>query len=178
AMLIATGKRAGLGFTTWERTPIQKGDLVYLEMGGSYKRYNACLSRPAALGQPGDMAMRLVEASREALERAIAAVRPGTTSAEVDRAARDYLAKQGLSEHFKHRTGYMIAIGFPPDWGEGRIVSINEGDQTILEPGMVFHLVPDLRVDGEMGTMYSDTVVVTETGHEVLSNYPTELAIR
>ncbi|MEE9199740.1 MAG: Xaa-Pro peptidase family protein [Dehalococcoidia bacterium] len=178
AMLIATGRRAGLGFTTWERAPIQRGDLVYLEMGGSYKRYNGCLSRAAALGEPSDMAKRLVEGSREALERAVSAVRPGVTSAEVDRAARDYLANQGLSEHFKHRTGYFIGIGFPPDWGEGRIASINEGDPTVLEPGMVFHLIPDLRIDGEMGTLYSDTVLVTEGGHEVLSNYPRELVIK
>ena len=178
AMLIATGKRGGLGFTTWDRTPINKGDLLFLEMGGTYTRYNACLSRGVVVGQPSDMAKRLCEASRGALERATEAIKPGATSAQVDRAARGYIEKQGLSEHFRHRCGYLIGIGFPPDWGEGRIMSIIENDETPLEPGLVFHLVPDLKIDGEIGVIYSDTVLVTETGHELLTNYSRDLVIK
>ena len=178
AMLVATGSRGGLGFTTWERNPINRGDLLYLEMGGSYRRYNACLSRGVVVGEPSDLAKRLADASRGALERAIEAMKPGASSASVDRAARGYMESLGLSEHFQHRCGYLIGVGFPPDWGEGRIMSLIENDETPLEPGLVFHLVPDVKIDGEIGVIYSDTVLVTESGPEVLSDFPRDLVIK
>ena len=177
AMLVATGRRTGQAFATWHRTPIRQGDLLALEMGGSYMRYNACLSRGAVVGRPSSMAEKLADGSREALQRSLDAVKPGATSGDVDYAARNYLNRQGLGEYFKHRTGYMIGIGFPPDWGEGRIMSINENDPTLLEPGMVFHLIPDVRIDGEIGIIYSDTVLVTHGGHEVLTTYLKDLII-
>ena len=178
AILVATGSRTGLGFATWERTPISRGDLIYLEVGGTYKRYNAAMSRGVAVGEPSDLAKRLADGSRGALERAIEAMQPGATSAAVDRAARGYMEQQGLADYFRHRCGYLIGIGFPPDWGEGRLMSIIENDDTPLEPGLVFHLVPDVRIDGEIGVIYSDTVLVTESGPEVLTDFPRDLVIK
>ena len=178
AMLVATGARGGIGFTTWERTPINRGDLLFLEMGGTYKRYNAAMSRGVVVGEPSDLAKRLAEASRGALERAIEAMQPGATSASVDRAARGYMEEKGLGEHFQHRCGYLIGIGFPPDWGEGRLMSIIENDDTPLEPGLVFHLVPDVKIDGEIGVIYSDTILVTDSGPEVLTDFPRDLVIK
>ena len=105
-------------------------------------------------------------------------MQPGATSASVDRAARGYMEEKGLGEHFQHRCGYLIGIGFPPDWGEGRLMSIIENDETLLEPGLVFHLVPDVRIDGEIGVIYSDTILVTESGPEVLTDFPRDLVIK
>jgi Xaa-Pro aminopeptidase len=40
---------------------------------------------------------------------------------------------------------------------------------------MCFHLIPDLKATGEGGVVFSETVVVTETGWEPLSTYPQEI---
>ena len=117
----------------------------------------------------------MTEASRDALEAGKAATRAGVTSHEVDRAARDVIAKAGFAEGFEHRLGYSIGIGFPPDWGEGRIMSINENDPTILEPGMCFHYIPDIKFPHEGGVVFSESLVVTETGYELLSHYSKEI---
>ena len=105
-------------------------------------------------------------------------MRAGVTSHEVDRAARTVMARAGFGEYFVHRTGYSIGIGLPPDWGEGRIMSINEHDQTVLEPGMCFHLIPDLKVAHQGGVVFSESIVVTERGHEPLTDFPQEIFFR
>ena len=104
--------------------------------------------------------------------------RAGVTSHEVDHAARTVMRKAGYAAAFDHRTGYSIGIGFPPDWGEGRIMSINEHDPTVLEPGMCFHYIPDLKLTHEGGVVFSESLVVTDTGYELLSDYPQEIFYR
>jgi Xaa-Pro aminopeptidase len=174
----AAGPAAGLGFECARRRPIRKDDVVYMEAGGTHNRYNCMLSRTVIVGHPDPKWIAMAEASRDALEAAMAAMRPGVTSHEVDRAARAAIGKAGFARYLTHRTGYSIGIGLPPDWGEGRIISINENDPTVLEAGMCFHLIPDLKVVHEGGVVFSEAVVVTERGHERLTSFAREIFLR
>jgi Xaa-Pro dipeptidase len=172
------GPAAGLGFECARRRPIRKDDVVYMEAGGTHNRYNCMLSRTVMVGRPEPRWIAMAEASRDALNAAKGAMRAGVTSHEVDRAARTVMTKAGFGEYFMHRTGYSIGIGLPPDWGEGRIMSINENDPTVLEAGMCFHLIPDLKVVHQGGVVFSECVVVTERGHEMLTDYPQDIIFR
>ena len=150
-------------------------DVVYMEAGGTHNRYNCMLSRTVIVGNPDPKWARMAEASRDALEAAKAATRAGVTSHEVDLAGRNVMRKAGFADGFEHRLGYSIGIGFPPDWGEGRIMSINENDPLVLEPGMCFHYIPDLKFPHQGGVVFSECLSVTETGYELLSDYPSEI---
>jgi Xaa-Pro dipeptidase len=169
------GAPAGLGFECAMRRAIQPNDVVYMEAGATHNRYNCMLSRTVIVGKPDPRWVAMCEASRDGLNAAKAKIRAGVTSAEVDFACREVIRRAGFAQYFTHRTGYSIGIGFPPDWGEGRIMSINEGDPTVLEAGMCFHLIPDLKATGEGGVVFSEAVVVTETGWDPLSAYPQEI---
>ena len=172
------GPAAGLGFECARRRPIRKDDVVYMEAGGTHNRYNCMLSRTVIVGQPDRKWIAMAEASRDALDAATASMRAGVTSHEVDRAARAAMGRAGFGQYFMHRTGYSIGIGLPPDWGEGRIMSLNENDPTVLEAGMCFHLIPDLKVAHEGGVVFSESVVVTERGYERLTDFPREIFFR
>ncbi|MSP90048.1 MAG: aminopeptidase P family protein [Alphaproteobacteria bacterium] len=172
ALQVCSGEEAGLSFETWGRRRIRENDCVYMEMGGTYRRYNIAMSRTVLVGRPDPRLKKMAEVSRDALAAARAKFKPGATSGEVDKAARDLISQAGLADAFKHRTGYSIGIGYPPDWGEGRLQSIKEGDPTVLEPGMVFHLIPDLKLAGLGGAVCSETLLVTDKGHEALTPYP------
>lgn len=172
------GPAAGLGFECARRRPIRRDDVVYMEAGGTHNRYNCMLSRTVIVGKPDAKLIAAAVASRDALNAAKAAIRPGVTSHEVDLAARTVMRQAGFAKYFMHRTGYSIGIGVPPDWGEGRIMSINENDRTVLEVGMCFHLIPDLKIVHEGGAVFSESLVVTESGHALLSQFPQELAHR
>jgi Xaa-Pro aminopeptidase len=172
------GPAAGLGFECARRRPIAQDDVVYMEAGGTHNRYNCMLSRTVIVGKPDPRWMAMAEASRDALNAAKAAIRAGVTSHEVDLAARSVMRTAGFARYFMHRTGYSIGIGVPPDWGEGRIMSINANDPTVLEPGMCFHLIPDLKVARQGGVVLSESVAVTATGHELLTDFPQEIVVR
>ena len=96
----------------------------------------------------------------------------------MDKACRGTIAKAGFGRYFTHRTGYSIGIAFPPDWGEGHIMSLKDGEQMVLRERMTFHMVPATLVYGQHGIGVSETVLVTRDGCEVLGDSPRELAIK
>jgi Xaa-Pro dipeptidase len=114
----------------------------------------------------------------EALETIIGAIRPGVTSGSVDEAGRGVVERAGLAEHWLHRTGYSIGVGFPPGWGEGHIFDLKPKDDRRLAAGMTFHLVPLLLLPGTGAMGFSETVLVTRTGCEVLTRVPRRLLVR
>ncbi|MBL8669424.1 MAG: aminopeptidase P family protein [Alphaproteobacteria bacterium] len=178
ALQVCSGEEGGLAFETWGRRQIKADDCVYMEMGGTFMRYNTMLSRTVLVGKPDPKLKTMAEVSRDALAAARAVFKPGATSGQVDFAAREVIRKAGLADAFLHRTGYSIGIGYPPDWGEGRLMSLREGDPLVLEPGMVFHLIPDLKLGGLGGAVFSECLIVTETGHEVLTPFSYEIVQR
>jgi Xaa-Pro dipeptidase len=167
---VISGERSGLPHGTWEGRELREGDIVFLEFSGCIKRYAAAMMRTAFLGSPPDSVRGRAAAVIDGLEAAIAHIRPGVTSGEVDHACRTAILKHGFGDH-THETGYSIGVCYPPGWNESHIMNLHPGDQTVLRPNMVFHLVPSLIVpelNGHVG--FSETVVVTEDGCEVLTD--------
>lgn len=175
--IVTSGPRSGIAHTTYLRRTIEPGDAILLEFGGCWHRYFGPLMRTVLVGEVPAEAERMTQVCIDALDAAIAAIRPGRTSHEVDKAARDVIEAAGFADNYRKRLGYSVGVGFAPDWGEGHIVHLNENDPAVLEPGMVFHMPPALRRYAQWGVGMSETVLVTETGCEVLTNFPRE-AIR
>jgi Xaa-Pro dipeptidase len=173
--IVTSGWRSGIPHSTYARRRLEPADTVLLEITGTHHRYVAPLMRTAVVGQatPGvrDMA-RLV---LEGLDAAIDAIRPGVTAGQVDDACRGIMERAGRYENFRKRTGYSVGFGFPPSWNEGHIVSLRKGETAVLEPGMVFHVPVALREYGVSTVGLSETVLVTDTGREVLTRFPREL---
>ncbi|WP_414973787.1 hypothetical protein [Cereibacter sphaeroides] len=84
----------------------------------------------------------------------------------------------GYTAAFRKRIGYSMGAAFAPDWGEGAILSLFTGVDRLLEPGMVFHLPATLRSYGDYTVGASETVILTETGIEVLSTLPRQMRVR
>jgi Xaa-Pro dipeptidase len=176
---VISGERSGLPHATWEGRELRDGDIIFLEFSGCVKRYSAANMRTGFIGDPPVAVTSRADAVIDALESAIAAIRPGATSGEVDAVARKAITSRGLDSH-THETGYSIGICYPPGWNESHIMNLRPGDDTVLRPNMVFHLVPSLIVPELKGHVgFSETVLVTETGCEVLTDkiVPRELQI-
>lgn len=172
---VASGPRSALGHATWSAREIAAGDVVFLEVSGTVRRYSAALMRSVVAGAP-DPRQRAIEAAlAAALERAIAAMVPGAPAEAVDAACRAPVEEAGFGDYFTHRAGYSIGVNFPPDWGEGHIASLRAGARFPLAAGMVFHVIPAVLVPGEYGIGMSETVLVTEHGGEPLGSLPRTL---
>jgi Xaa-Pro dipeptidase len=175
---VTSGYRSGIAHTTFARQKIRRGDAVLIELGGLHRRYTNALMRSAVVGPPSDLVRRMYDACSRALDAAIAATRPGVTSGSLHDACQRVIDEAGFEPNFRKRLGYSLGIGFAPGWGEGSFLELSRGDQTRLEAGMVFHMPPALRVYPEVGVGCSETVLVTEDGVEVLSDFPRDLAVR
>lgn len=177
APIAVSGERTAVTFAMWRRRTLVKGDVLFLETGGCIDRYHGLLARCAVLGKPTDEMRRMADAIIGGLNGAIAAIKPGATSGDCDHACRGAITKAGYGERFVHRTAYAVGIGFPPNWAEGKTLSLRKDDPTPLQPGMTFHIVPSV-FGGEFGMCFSETVLVTETGSEVITQFPRELLVR
>ena len=104
-------------------------------------------------------------------------MKPGTPAEDVDHAARKVIDDAGYGDKFRHKAGYSIGIALPPDWSEARTMMLRGGEKRALQPGMVYHFLPAVFEYREYGVGLSETVLITEDGHEVLTDYPRELHV-
>jgi Xaa-Pro dipeptidase len=171
---ITAGRRSALAHATWLDKTLVGGDVVFLEMGANVRHYDAALARTGIVGPPSEALRRAADASLAGLMAALATVRAGIPACEVYKATREAIAKEGCEPYFLHRAGYGIGIEFLT-WIERGGVSLDASSQTMLQPNMTLHLVPYLLVPGLGSVGFSETVCVTDTGCDVLTQCPRAL---
>jgi Xaa-Pro aminopeptidase len=167
--LIASGANsANPHHVSGDRVPAQ-GDMVFLDLGGAYKKYWSDITRTICIGTPTEKMREAYKQVQEAQELAKAAVRPGVPAEEVHRVAYNHLAQKGLEKYFIHRTGHGMGL----DGHE--LPSINFGNKMLLEPGMVFSVEPGVYFPGEFGIRIEDSVVVSEKGYQSFNHFRHDL---
>jgi Xaa-Pro aminopeptidase len=155
---------------------LRPGDFMHIEFGGQFKRYCSTIARHFAMGEPSARARELHDVTHRSCQVAISMMRPGVRCEDVYKASVDVIREAGLERYNLHTTGYGIAPGFPPSWGE----SINLFDKSdhVLQAGMVLSVEPPIFIHEErLGARLIDCVIVHDEGAEVLSKYPSELSV-
>lgn len=175
---VTSGPRSMIGHATWEGRTIQPGEHVFLEMAGCMRRYHTAMMRTVVLGEQS-AAMQSAEATMlEALDAVHDLVRPGVMVTDVEKCVRDIVSHNDVGAKLITRVGYSIGIAFAPSWDEGYIMSLKQGDETVLRPGMTFHLIPWMwGVEGNKACGISDTILVTEEGCESFFTLPKEMTV-
>lgn len=173
--LLPSGSDAAAPHLTWDDRPFRKGEGTFFEIAGAHRRYHCPLSRTIFLGEPSDKFKRADQALTEALEAGLITAQPGTTCAELANTMNGILDKAGFSRQGA-RCGYPIGLSYPPDWGE-RTMSLRDSDQTILQEGMTFHLMPGLWFE-DWGLETTESVVITRHGAKTLCDFPRHLFIK
>ncbi|WP_299518448.1 M24 family metallopeptidase [uncultured Serinicoccus sp.] len=163
--MLPSGETAGTPHLTWVEEPLRHGEATTVELAGVHRRYHVPLARTVSLGPPPARLAQTAEATGLGLEQALAAMRPGSTTADVHAAFTRTISRFGLSK--ESRIGYSIGIGYPPDWGE-RTVSLRAEDHTVLTPGMCFHVILGMWMDS-WGYETSESVLVTDGPPELLA---------
>ncbi|HET8825570.1 MAG TPA: Xaa-Pro peptidase family protein [Terriglobales bacterium] len=167
--IIAGGKRSTLPHGRASSAPIPDEGFVVCDFGVILSGYCSDMTRTLHVGRPSAGARRVYEAVREAQQAALEAVRPGKIVGEVDAAARKLLHKRGLGKYFTHSTGHGLGLEIH------EAPRVAAGQTEILRPGVVITVEPGVYLPGQFGVRIEDTVVVTETGCEILTECPKEL---
>ena len=163
------GRRSAWAHAVAHNIRFEPGDMLVSETAAPVWGYNAELERGMVVGEPTGEQRRLFEHTVAAQQVAFDALRPGVTCADVDRAVLDYFDENGIRDLWRQHTGHGIGLR------NHEAPFLDVGDDTPVEPGMVFTIEPGVYREGLGGFRHSDTVVVTDDGLELLTDYPRDL---
>lgn len=167
--IILAGPRGSMPHEFSSYRPFEVGDLTWhcwLISSWGYWSENV---RSLVVGEVSDMHQRMLDAARVSFELGKEQVRPGNEVRNVFAAVHGHLKKtapEGTMLISRSGHGSGLEYHEPP--------FVEATDTTVLAPGMVLTVEPGVFLPGVGGATFSDTLVVTETGHEVLTQYPTE----
>jgi Xaa-Pro aminopeptidase len=169
--IIAGGTRSALPHGRASQSVLPLKGFVVCDFGVILAGYCSDMTRTFHLGHPQRETGKVYEAVREAQQAALDAVKPGATIGEVDRAARKWLQKLNLARFFTHSTGHGLGLEIH------EAPRVAAGQQETLRPGMVITIEPGVYLPGKFGVRIEDTVVVTDSGCEILTPCPRDLVV-
>ena len=149
----------------------QRADPVYFCFCNmaQFKQYKLGFDRMFHIGEVRDDAARVQQAAIDAQQAAIASIRPGIEAQEVAAAANEIYAERGYETGY--RTGRSIGVAYL------EAPELKTGDSTVLQPGMTFAVDGGISIDGVTAGRIGDSVVVTETGFDYITDYPRTLLV-
>lgn len=154
---------------------LRPGDPVYYDILHSYMGYRTCYYRCFSIGYGSRAMVDAYKRCRDYLDAAIELIRPGRTTAEVaavwPRAQEFGFPSEEAAFALQYGHGIGLAIWEKPVIS--RLVSLEHPME--LKPGMVFALETFWpSTDGWSAARIEEEIVVTETGHEVITRFPAE----
>jgi Xaa-Pro aminopeptidase len=167
-IIVAGGHRSAMPHGTASGRIIEAGDLVTLDFGALVDGYHADMTRAVAVGEIDSELRRMYDAVLEAERAAVAALRPGVEGAAVDALARRILASHGLEQFFTHSLGHGVGTQIHEE------PRLSRRSTDVLAPGMVVTVEPGVYINGKGGVRIEDLCLITESGHERLSQSPTD----
>lgn len=173
---LVSGERSGFSHGAPTERRLRRGDSVNVEYGAAYRRYASTIGRQFSLGQPAARLREIYDVVRRACDACIAEIRDGVPAVVPHEAARRTIGEAGLEHGRVHTSGYGLAAGFPPTWGEP--MHMIGGSSYILRAGMVVTVEPPVFLGEErIGARIIDNVLVTESGCELLSRCSRDLIV-
>jgi Xaa-Pro dipeptidase len=163
------GRNAAMPHTLAGNIVFEPGDVLVTEATAPLWGYHSELERTMVIGPPSDEHKRLFEHMLALQDLAVDAIRPGRSCADVDNDVRAYYEEHELWDNWRHHAGHCIGLRYH----EGPF--LDRGDQTTIEPGMVFTVEPGLYDPALGGFRHSDTIAVTPDGVDWLTDYPRDL---
>jgi len=161
--IVASGPNAALPHAVPTGRPVGKGEPLLFDWGARLKGYCSDISRTIVLGEPDSTFQTVYQVVRDAQLKAIESIRPGISSQEVDRVARDHITAKGFGDYFGHGLGHGVGLATheKPHLSPMRPMELEVGMVTTVEPGIY--------IPGWGGVRLENMVVVETEGATVLN---------
>lgn len=163
------GPMSALPHAVTQSITLKKGDTLVTGADATVFGYHSELERTMFVQEVSKEQEKYFHLMVEAQNVAFRTIRPGIPASEVEKEVQRYFQESGVTSLTRHHTGHAIGLL------NHEAPFFDLGDQTILQPGMIFSVEPGIYVEGLGGFRHSETILVTETGMEMLTYYPRDL---
>ncbi len=169
--IMQSGKDASMVHRRTSVKTLKKFDPVYFCFCNmaQFKQYKLGFDRMFHIGDVTEKDREVQLAAIEAQQAAIAAIRPGVLAEDVAAAANEVYRERGYETGY--RTGRSIGVAYL------EAPELKEGDKTVLQSGMTFAVDGGISVDGITAGRIGDSIVVTDSGSEYITQYPREILL-
>lgn len=167
--IVAAGPRSALPHARPTSRRLSESDFTLIDWGVNSGLYMSDLTRIIVTGRISPKLRKIYGVVLKAQLAAIDSIRPGMTGEQVDSVARRIITRAGFGKAFGHGLGHGTGL----EIHEAPRLAV--GHKTELRPGMIVTVEPGVYVPGWGGVRIEDDVLVTRTGHEVLSDVPKQL---
>lgn len=166
-----------------DKRPLQQGDIVNIDVSCIVDGFFGDSSRMVIIGPTSEEKKRVVDVSYECLNRSIKVCKPGAEIWEIGKAIEDY-ARAHKCSVVNQFVGHGVGIAFH----EAPEIPHHYNDIRIpMAPGMTFTIEPMINAgvregiidpvdgwtvrtkDGKPSAQWEHTILITETGHEILT---------
>ena len=162
---------------------LKKGDIINIDITVIKDGFHGDTSKMFFIGKPSVLAERLVKTAEECLYKGIELVKPGVHLGDIGHVIQTHAENNRFSV-VREYCGHGIGEGFHED---PQVLHYGTpGTKEILEPGMCFTIEPMINAgkrhskvlpdewtvvtkDRKLSAQFEHTLLVTETGHEVLT---------
>lgn len=169
-VMFHAGRRSAYPHAYNHNRALKIGDVIATNGSTRIGGYKNHLERTMILGEPDERQRKYFDLMLKTQDAAFEAMKPGVTAESVHKVVVNTIKGEGYQPEqlLLHRSGRGQGLyGYEPP-------TIFEGDKTILQAGMVFHLEPGIYLP-EYSFRHCDTILVTEDGYRNLDYYPRDL---
>lgn len=169
--IIAFGSNSALPHYRAGKKTLKEGDAILVDIGVNLEHYHSDMTRMIYFGEPNQKMLEIHAIVQHAQQEALTLCKEGITLGELDSAARSYIAKQGYEKNFTHSLGHGVGLEIHE---EPLIRNVAPQKDFVLEKGMVITIEPGIYLPDIGGVRIEDTIAITETGYENLTNRSTD----
>jgi Xaa-Pro aminopeptidase len=167
--IIAFGANSALPHYHAGAGRLQEDDIVLIDIGVQLGNYHSDMTRVLFRGNPNPQLREIYQIVHAAQKAALDLCRAGVTAGDLDAAARQLITDAGYGQYFSHSLGHGVGLDIHES---PRLTAREPAASTILRAGMVITVEPGIYLPGKGGVRLEDSVIVTETGYENLTQRP------
>lgn len=165
--IIAFGANSSQPHYRAGQSVLKREDTVLIDIGVMKNCYASDMTRVVFFGEADPKMHKIYEIVRQAQKEAFKMCKKGVALKDVDGAARRVIEEAGYGEHFPHSLGHGVGLDVH------ELPLVRQGNEQIIERGMVFTVEPGIYLPGLGGVRLEDTIVITEEGYESLTQRET-----
>jgi Xaa-Pro aminopeptidase len=163
--IVASGFRSALPHGRASEKRVKRGEFITFDWGATVNGYVSDITRTVVVGKATPRQRKIYNLVLKSHDAAIAKARPGMKCADLDKVARDIIARAGYAKKFDHSLGHGIGLVIH----EQPALSVRS--TAILQSGMVVTIEPGIYIAGWGGVRIEDDILIRPGKAQLITSF-------